>query len=305
MTAVSWSLCGQFFGAAGLRVGSSAVNHVRLALAVAILPLLHFVVLGTLLPLGMPARDALLFMASGFVGLTLGDALYFHALVLIGPAGATLMVTITPAIACLLAWTFLGEALALRAVLGIAVTVGGIALAVRARLVRSAHLPDASRHPARTWALGLLLALGGATGQAVGQVLARPALAHEHPLSATVVRIATGAGALWALTCVRRIFGARPAWWPDALRDRRAMALTALGTLTGPVLGVLLSQVATKHAPVAVAATLMSIVPVLIIAQDAALGRRRPSGLEVIGALTAIAGVALVVGWSPAEAPAS
>lgn len=299
-TAVAWSACAQFFTAAGLRVGSVAVNHIRLLFAMAMLPIVHWIAFGHLIPVLSP-RDLGLLVASGLVGIVLGDAAGFRALVLIGAARTTIVVTLTPAIAAILAFAFLDERLGLLAVLGMTVTLAGLLVGVsgRARRVEAGAgggLPaPASSLPRRTLALGLLCALGGAVGQALGQVLAKPALEAVDPLSAALVRVASGTLILWGFTAglsgVRR---AMPRWW-GAWKNRGALGLILLGTIAGPTLGVWLSQVATKHAPVGVAATLMALVPLFVLAQDAFVLKRRPSVNELMGAVLAIAGVVLLM----------
>lgn len=293
-TGFAWSLCAQAFAAAGRRIGSLAVNHVRLVIASAILPLIHLALLGALAPRGIAGRDVLLLIASGIVGLTLGDAAGFSALARIGAARTTLVVTLTPAIAAVLAWCFLGEELPARAVLGMGITLAGLLLAVSGRHAHDRASPDGALDR-RALAVGLLLALIGAAGQAGGQVLARPALAHVEPLSATLIRVWSGAGLTWLITLVVVIARRRgPQWWAR-LGDRRALLLTLAGALTGPVFGVWLSQIATKHAPVGVAATLMALVPAWVLIAEAVTGIRRPHVREMLGVGVALAGVVVLL----------
>ena len=302
-TAVSWSACAQFFAAAGRRVGSVAVNHIRLLFAMMLLPLMHRVVLGSFVPEAMATRDAWLLAASGVIGIALGDAAGFRALVMIGPARTTLVVTLTPAIAATLAAAFLGEVLRPFAIVGMAVTITGLLVGVigrwraEQRVARASGTAIPGTLAPRVLAIGLLAAVGGAVGQAMGQVLAKPALANVDPLSATLVRVASGAALIWGFTLVMCVVRRAPPRWRGAFRDRQAMGLTLLGTLAGPTCGVWLSQVATKHAEVGVAATLMALVPLFVLLEDALIRRRRPLGHELLGALIAITGVVLLV-WA-------
>ena len=296
-TSLSWSLCAQFFGAAGLRVGSVAVNHLRLIAAIVILVAWHALATGTVLPGGISPRSLLLLVASGIFGLIVADAAYFHALVLVGPATATIMVTATPAVATLEAWLFLDETLPPRILLAILVTVTGILVAVRARTRRDPAASVAKHAFGGPLALGLIFAGIGAVGQATGQVLARPALqAGVDALPATLVRVATATALMWGVVAARTLLARRPpGWLRPALNDRRALVLTFGGVVTGPTLGIWLSQLATKHAPVGIASTLMSLVPIFVVLEDWVIGRRKPSPLELVGATIAVGGVALLV----------
>lgn len=297
--ALSWSVTAQVFGAAGLRIGSVAVNHVRLAAAVVALALLHVLLLGTLVPEDMSPRVLGLFVASGIVGLTIGDAAAFRALVVVGPGLTTLVFTTVPALAALFAFVFLGERIGPGAALGMLVTVAGVALAAwgKSRRAPKAARPEAA--PAkgtRPLVMGLSLALLGAAGQAGGIVLAKPALADASPLSGTFVRIVAGTAVLHAVTSVAALGRRRlPDWVARARSDRRGIALSLVGAVTGPVVGVWIAQVATKHAHVAVAATLMSTTPLFVLVEEWLLGRGRPLAVEILGAATAIGGVALLI----------
>jgi drug/metabolite transporter (DMT)-like permease len=136
----------------------------------------------------------------------------------------------------------------------------------------------------------------GALGQAAGVVLTKPALADVSALSGTWVRMVAAALALWLLTAIRCAFRrGRPRWWDRAVTDKRGLALTLAGTVAGPCLGVWGALIATKHAAVGVAATLMSITPVFVMLADWLLAGRRPRPMELVGTALAIAGVALLV----------
>jgi drug/metabolite transporter (DMT)-like permease len=293
-TSLCWALCSRSFAGAGLRIGSVAVNHLRLLGGVVLLTAMHAGLLGSPLPSGVPGRTALLFVASGIVGLTLGDAALFHAWVLVGPARGVLVMTTAPVWAALLARAFLGESLGAPAVTGIGVTVGGVALAVSGRAPWG--VSGGRAREGREVAAGLGLAALGALGQAGGVVLAKPALAEVPALSGTWIRMLAAAAALWLATGLRCLIrGRRPTWWDAARRDRRGLGLTLAGTITGPALGVWLSLVATKHASVGVAATLMAVTPLHVLGIDWLLDGRRPRRREVAGGLLAVAGVALLV----------
>ncbi len=85
--------------------------------------------------------------------------------------------------------------------------------------------------------------------------------------------------------------------WPRvavALRDRRSVAFTAVGAFFGPFLGVSLSLYAVRHTVAGVAASIMALQPVLIIPLVVVLHRERVGIGGILGALVAVAGVALL-----------
>jgi drug/metabolite transporter (DMT)-like permease len=66
-----------------------------------------------------------------------------------------------------------------------------------------------------------------------------------------------------------------------------------LGSFTGPFLGVSFSLLAVKYTETGVAATLMSLTPVMLIPAVFMLKKERIRPFEIIGALVSVGGVAL------------
>jgi len=67
-----------------------------------------------------------------------------------------------------------------------------------------------------------------------------------------------------------------------------------VGALLGPFLGVSLGLLSTQLLPAGTAATLMSIVPVLLIPVSALAFGERTSLMEIVGAVLAVGGVAVL-----------
>lgn len=286
-TSICWSLTSVQFTLAGRRIGSIVVNRVRLVMAVVLLSLAHLVLYGRLWPL-----DAELFRwgwlgLSGTIGLVIGDTCLFQAFVLIGPRRAMLIMTSVPVISTLLAWVWLGEALNPIEIAAILLTVGGIAWVVAERQPEGSA-PAESR---RAYALGILLGLGGAVGQALGLVTAKQGLAGDFPsLSAALIRMMIASVAIWLVTLIQRQAGPTL----HSLRDRRAIGLLVLGTLTGPFAGVWLSMAAVQNTAVGIASTLMALSPIMLIPVERWVFDERISPRAVIGTVIALAGSAMI-----------
>jgi drug/metabolite transporter (DMT)-like permease len=75
-----------------------------------------------------------------------------------------------------------------------------------------------------------------------------------------------------------------------ALKDARATSFITLGAVTGPVLGVVLSLIAIAKAPMGVAATLMSLSPVLLLPVAHFIFKEKVGGHAILGTLLALAG---------------
>jgi drug/metabolite transporter (DMT)-like permease len=92
------------------------------------------------------------------------------------------------------------------------------------------------------------------------------------------------------------VFAATGRWLRvrSALRDRRAMASTFIGSFFGPFIGVSLSLLAVQYTEAGVAATLMALTPVVIIPLSMILYRERVAWPAAVGAAVAVCGSALL-----------
>jgi drug/metabolite transporter (DMT)-like permease len=281
-TALCWAFTGLFFAEAARRIGAMAVNLIRLPLA---LVLLSGTVLATGTSLGeLDARRVALLAASGIVGLTVGDLALFAALVTVGPRLVSLLMALAPVFATWAGLALLGERPGATALLGMVVTLSGVAWVV---LERRGDQPRAQGMPQ-----AIALAVLAAACQGLGLVLAKMGMAGEvPPLAATWVRMGVATAGIWLLAL-------------GAGRLRELSILTAVrraawpvtgGAVSGPFVGVWLSLVAARHTDVGVAATLMATTPVLIIPLVVAAEGYRPTWRAVVGTLVTVAGVALLL----------
>jgi len=284
-TALCWSTSAVLFAKAGRRVGSSAVNVIRLVIALAAMVLLHLALFGTLFPWAAgPVRLAWL-GASGLFGFALGDALVFEAYVLLGARLTVLVFTTWPVFAALMALAFLHQTMGLLKVLAMLVTLGGIAMVVAEQSQSSS-----GQGKPRRFVFGLILALGGAMGQAVGFLFSKFGMTGGfHPISANLIRVSAGALALGAWQLIR----GQPPINARKLKDTRAVWLITLGALFGPVIGVVLSLYAINHARyLGVVSTIMSLSPVILLPYSVFVEKERVGALAVAGTVISIGGAA-------------
>jgi drug/metabolite transporter (DMT)-like permease len=282
-TACLWSVSAFVFAAATRRAGSVQVNITRLMLAAFFL-LLLIATLG--LEVRLSATQLLCLAMSGVAGLTLGDTFLFRAFQEIGARRSMLVMSLAPAIAALLAYAVLGETLPPVGIIGIAVTVGGIGVVVVDRQARGSQEPAVATR-------GLLYAFLGAAGQGGGLVLAKLAF-REAPVNgfvAAVVRIIASLVILLPVALIARRLRSPFRMFAD---DRKAFGLTALGSVLGPFLGISFSLIAVTYAEVGVAATIMAIVPILMLPIERQVYGEHHSGRAIVGACIAVAGVGML-----------
>lgn len=286
MTSVLWTTTSTFFTLGGRQVGSVVLNRTRLLFAVAFLLLAHLI-LGVPLPLGIETERLLWLSLSGVIGLVIGDALLFQGFVMVGPRISMLMMSLAPVIASLLAWMFLDEILSLGQIAGMLLTLIGISLVVLEGNGNRLNQIDQS-----TYFLGVLLAFGGAAGQATGLVAAKQGLSGDFPaLSGTLVRMVAAVLVMWLITIIRRQAGTTIA---RIRKNPRALRFIVAGAFTGPFLGVTFSLVAVQNTEVGIASTLMALPPVLLLPVGYFVFNERFGWQAILGTLIAISGVGVL-----------
>jgi drug/metabolite transporter (DMT)-like permease len=289
MTALCWTVSAQAFEAAGKRAGSLSVNLIKLLMAIALLGLFSLVSRGRPLPTDATPQVWLWLSLSGLVGFVLGDICLFQAFVVIGSRITMLVFALVPVFGAFFGRVFIGEVLTAANILGMAVTLSGIGLVVLERNAETRAIGFA--RPAG----GILLAVGAAVGQAGGLVLSKHGMevfggGGYDPFSATQIRAVAGtAGFILLFTLLGK--------WRDVLRalqDTKAIGFTGVGAFFGPFIGVSLSLLAVTHTETGVAATIMTLVPVLIIPPAVIFFRERVTPKEFLGACVAVAGTAVL-----------
>lgn len=213
----------------------------------------------------------------------IGDICLFRAFVELGPRLSSLIMSTAPVFTALFGYLGLSETLGWIDVAGMTAVSGGVAWALWSK-----GEPGRRVVPSPTLR-GVLLAFGGALGQASGLVLSKYGMADYDAFAATQIRVIAGIAAFVVLFTGLR-------WWPRVvagLRDRQALGYTSLGAVFGPFLGVSLSLYAVQHTDTGVAASIMATTPILILPMVIARGERVPWG-GAAGALLAVAGVALL-----------
>ena len=79
-----------------------------------------------------------------------------------------------------------------------------------------------------------------------------------------------------------------------AFSNRSGVKFVLSGSVFGPVIGVSLSLFAVQHTKAGVAATLMGLVPVLIILPSALIFKEKITFYQVLGAFISVGGCVLL-----------
>jgi len=286
-TSFFFSVGPTFFTLAGRLVGSVVVNRSRLVVAFGYLLIVHLALYGTLLPLDAEPDRWFWLGLSGLIGFVLGDAALFQAFIVIGTRLTMLIFTVNPIIASLLGWLFLEESLSPTQILGMLITLSGIAWVMleRNNSVQRELTPKA-------YTTGILLAVLAGAGQAIGAVTAKLGLyGNFPPLSGQIIRISVAMVGIWVLTFI----SGKARSTLQALKDQpKAVKYILIASFLGPFLGVFFSLVAIQNTHIGIASTLMSLQPVFLIPIGYYFFKETISVRSIIGTLIAITGVAII-----------
>lgn len=288
LTAVFWTVTALAFESASRKVGSLSVNLLRLATAFVFLSVFAWISRGKAFPVDAGMHQWVWLSLSGLVGFVLGDLFLFQSYVVIGSRISMLIMSLAPPMAAIIGWLTMGETLTLKQAIAMAVVLAGIVLVVLER-----QAPDENGNGKRVRfsypIAGILLAFGGALGQAGGLVLSKYGMAGYGVIPSVQIRVITG------IVGFTLFFALSNKWRSliEAVQNGKAMKRLLVGAFFGPFLGVSFSLLAVKHTSTGVASALMSIVPVLIIAPAVIVFKEKITAKELIGAIVTVVGVAI------------
>ena len=281
--AVCWTLSALFFEKAGGKIGSLAVNVIRLMMAVVLLGFGAWITRGYFFPTDATPYQWFWLSLSGFIGFFVGDLFLFHSYSIIGSRMAQLVMTLSPPITAFVGFFFLGEHLSFIQIIGISITVCGILIAMSGK-------EKGDKFNFNVPVKGFLFAFGGAMGQALGLIISKKGIGNYDAMSATQIRAITGGISFLLLVTVLHRWGAIR----YAITEKSSLKFVLFGSLAGPVVGVTLSLFAIQYTEAGIAATLMGLVPIFIILPSAILFKERITPFQVLGAFISVAGCILL-----------
>ncbi|HOG41984.1 MAG TPA: DMT family transporter [Bacteroidales bacterium] len=294
--AFSWTATALFAEVGTKRIGSLQLNIIRMTLSLLMLGATLWIVTGAPWPRFADGQTWFWLLLSGLIGYVFGDWCLFNSYLVIGARFGQLFMTLAPPVAAITGWALLGETISLKGLLGMVVTLSGIAMSI---LSRGQGHKVAVKLPIK----GVLLGIGAGVGQGVGLVLSKVGMGHYHsaipegatsvstmvPFASTFIRAVMGAIGFILILLIRK----EGPKLVHALNDRRGMLYASLATITGPFIGVSLSLMAVQYTNAGIASTIMALTPVLIIIPSYLIFKQKVKVIEVIGAIISIAGVSL------------
>ena len=312
--AISWTATALFAEVGSKRMGSLPFNTIRMTMSLMFLVVTLWLVMGVPYPRYADGGTWTWLLLSGVVGYVIGDYCLMQGYIHIGSRFGQLFMTLSAPTAALTGLLFLGEHLRPTAILGMVITLSGIALSILSKNDDSQKHGIKFKLPAK----GIFYAAMAGICQGFGLVLSKVGLKH-YDAALTALGIAQDAvfdGAVFQLpvsvsisfaaTTIRAYIGlvgffmALVIFNKDGLEqlrhavsDRKAMWCVLASTIFGPFIGVSASLLATQFTSAGIAQTLFALTPILIIAPAAILFHQKVTVREVIGAVVSVGGVCL------------
>lgn len=227
------------------------------------------------------------FAVSSLIGVVLSNLAMAACLSRGGPRRTQLLETASAPIAAVLGWFVLGESISLQMLLGSAIALGGIALAIS----HGSGSKTRSEPLRGSLASVVLLGILSAAAHAIGLVAMKPALlAGTDPLAASTLR--TGGAAL--IITLMALWPAK-AFAPTSDRTGGIVLWAILPGILGYVVAVSLLLYALRNGSTGVAAVLGSTSPVLMLPMIWLVTKERPPLLAWIGALLVVTGTGVML----------
>lgn len=222
---------------------------------------------------------------SGFFGIIVASTTYFAAIYTAGARNTALMFSLTAPFALLLGYVFLGETISSQQMAGVVLVLTGILMAIGAQSRRAVDA-KAAAVPWYGIAFGVITALG----QALGSLVARPAMADGvEPFTAMTIRAGVAALFYIALLAVPLAILHKPHRF-----EARSLGIAIAAAFFGTGLGMSLLMAALAEGNVGIVSTLSSMTPVVILPMVWARTRIAPPPMAWAGASLAVAGTGLI-----------
>lgn len=301
VVAVSWTitaLCAEY---ASKHIGQLATNVIRMAASLLLLSLTMFIFTGSPLPLYADGQTWLWLSLSGFVGYCFGDFCLFNSYIVMGSRFGQLFMTLAPPVAAISSWIIFGETMTPLAILGMIVTMSGIALSIFGK--EDSDSGKRKKLHINIPLKGVLYGIGAGAGQGLGLVLSKLGMTYYQanipadcdavlsimPFTSTFIRAITGMIGFTLVMLVTK----KTHEVAKATLERRAMLVMCGAVIFGPFIGVSLSLMATLYTNPGIAQTIMAMTPIFILWPSWYLYRQKVTVREVLGAVISVIGVSL------------
>lgn len=275
--AFGWVGSSVFLERASKETGTLAVNLIRLIIALLFLGVITYVKRGLVLPLDVTKESLKFLSISGLFGLFLGDFFLYKSYIKIGPRITLLVMTFSPVAVSILSFFILGEKIEGFKVLGMLLTIIGIAIVI----LKKKNDKEFSK-------VGFIYALLAMLGESLGIIFTRLGSIEYDSFATIQVRTIPAILAFIVYISLKKEWSNIK----EGIVNKKGMTYIVLGTIVA-TLGVTALVEAMKYANVGIVSTLAATSPILIIPISIIFFKEKVSILEGIGALISFVGITI------------
>lgn len=284
--ALCWSFGGLLSTTPTRAFGALRFNRIRLSIVSFLLVSFVFFT-GSWRTLGL--HSVLVLALSAMIGIFIGDTLLYATLKRLGPRRTGILFTTNAPITVIVGYFFLKESLPFATVIGCALIMVGVLLAVFFGTTSSQK--HTFEKVQGSFASGIIFGFLSALCQAISLLIARPVMASGvDAVAASALRVGIAALALnfvFLLHPIRTGHHATP-------MTRNLMWQTSMSGIVGMALGMTLLLFALAHGQAGLVSTLSATSPILILPILWIATRERPAPGAWGGAFLAVLGIACI-----------
>jgi drug/metabolite transporter (DMT)-like permease len=280
LAAVLWAFAVIMFKKSGEKIHPLALNLFKNLLAFVLFIPTILIFEGVFIR-HVPVRDSMLLLASGALGIGIGDTLYFHSLNLIGAGLSAIVVCLYSPLIIFFAVIGLGESLSL-------LQIGGAGLIILAIFVATYERERSA--PAKNRAAGILFGILANVANAVSIVIAKRVLERSPLFWTAEVRLLSG---IVVLALILAVWPGRKKIIAPLFANERWPA-TIIGSLTGAYIAMMVWLAGMKFATASVASALNQTSTIFIFIFAGFILKEPVSRKRVAGIILAFIGVFLV-----------
>lgn len=281
LAALCWTINSIIIEKKGRRFTPNSLNLGKMLFALIIYVIYTILSNKISLVINMDPRSRIFLILSGLIGFSFGDTFLFHAFQKIGARLTLLIFTFSPVLTAIFSLFLFGEVLNLKNILGMVLVLFGIALVI---------LNGNGDKNIKVDKVGIVFAFIASLGQAIGLIFSKAGMAIVDPMIATEQRLVGGLMGMLILSFFQKDFKN----FKNALSSPDGRFTIFSSAFLATSIGVGLSMVSLKLTKAAIASTLMSTTPIMIIPILVFFFKERVNKVEFFGALISVLGVALL-----------
>lgn len=276
-SAASWAFATVVFDRLGKVVPYAGITFLKGFFSI-LLMLLLVMVVGDFKT--VTSHDAVILIASGIIGIAIGDTLFFKSLQDLGAKMQVLYFMLGQIVTMLLSFLLLGDVLTLEEYIGAMILLFGIVIVTWGRQ---------EDHPNKT--RGIIGGFLSILCFSISTIMIKFTETDIDVISASFYRMLAG-------TLIMTLFGLtthKMKSWITPLKDFKTLALFLLNVVVITIGGFILSMYAIKTISVSLASILSTTEPVFVLLLAYLINHEKVSRRELIGAAVSIIGLLIII----------